>query len=109
MSKFSYLKGVLGGSAVAAISGIPVTNENYDLVIELLKERFGKKEVITESLYFKLQSLPKVSNKLSDVQRNYEITEKILRQLEAQGEEIGNQRMLIQQLLGKYSTQVRGI
>ena len=65
MSKFSYLKGVLRGSAAATISGIPVTNENYDLVIGFLKERFRKKEVISESLYCKLLSLPKVSNKFS--------------------------------------------
>ena len=42
VSKFTYLKGVLRGAAAAAISGIAITNENYDLAVTLLKERFGK-------------------------------------------------------------------
>ena len=46
VAKASYLKGVLKGSAVAAISGIPVTTENYELAIKLLKEKFGKKRLL---------------------------------------------------------------
>ena len=37
VAKFSYLKGVLKGSAAAAISGIPVITENHKLAIKLLK------------------------------------------------------------------------
>ena len=73
------------GSAAAAISGISVTTENYDLAIAMLKERFGKKEPIIGSLYAKLQNIPRVSNKFSEIKHNYEVIEKILRQLEAQG------------------------
>ena len=104
VAKFSYLKGVLKCSAAASISGIPVTIENYELAIKLLKEKFGTKEAIIGSLYAKLQNLPKVCNKFSE--HNLEVTEKILRQLETQGEDIRNQRMLIQQLLCKYPTDV---
>ena len=78
VSKFSYLKGVLKGSAATAISGISVTTENYDLAITLLKEKFGKKEAIIESLYAKLQNLPKANNKFSEIKYNHEVTEKIL-------------------------------
>ena len=39
VSKFTYLKGVLRGTAAAAISGIiAITNDNYDLAVTLLKE-----------------------------------------------------------------------
>ena len=108
VSKLSYLKNVLKGSAAAAILGIPVTTENYELAITLLKEKFGKKETIVrvESLYAKVQNLPKASNKFSEIKHNHEVTEKILRQLSAQGEAIRDQRMLIQQLLCKYPTDV---
>ena len=58
VSKFTHLKGVLRGAAAAAISGIAITNDNYDLAVILLKERFGRVNVIIESLYIKLQCLP---------------------------------------------------
>ena len=57
---------VLKGSALSAIAGIPLTSENYSLVVKLLQERFGRKETIVESLYFKLQNLPKTGNKFAD-------------------------------------------
>ena len=88
VSKFSYLKSVLKGSALSAIAGIPLSSENYSLVVKLLQERFGRKEAIVESLYFRLQNLLKTGNKFADIQRVSETIEKVLRQLEAQGESI---------------------
>ena len=106
VSKFSYLRSVLKGSALSAIAGIPLTSENYSLVIKLLQERFGRKEAIVESLYSKLQNLPKSGNKFAEVQQVCETIEKLLRQLEAQGESINEQRTLIQQIISKYPTEV---
>ena len=59
---------MLKGSALSAIAGIPLTSKNYSLVVKLLQEslRFGRKETIVESLYFKLQNLPKTGNKFAD-------------------------------------------
>ena len=51
MSKFSYLKGALQGSAYVAIPGISVTEDNYDVVVALLKDKFGSKESIIKTLY----------------------------------------------------------
>jgi len=59
VSKFTYLKTVLRGTALAAVAGIPVTGDNYPLAIKTLKERFGKKEAIVEMLYSKLQNMPR--------------------------------------------------
>ena len=78
---------MLKGSALSAIARIPFTSENYSLVVKLFQERFGQKEAIVES-YFKLQNLPKTGNKFADIQRVSETIEKVLRQLEAQGESI---------------------
>ena len=58
------------------------------MVVKLLQERFGRKEAIVESLYFRLQNLPKTGNKFADIQRVSETIEKVLRQQEAQGESI---------------------
>ena len=90
---------MLKGSALSAIARIPFTSENYLLVFKLFQERFGQKEAIVESLYFKLQNLPKTGNMFADIQRVSETIEKILRQLEAQGESIDEQRVLIQQII----------
>ena len=53
-----------------------------------------------------LQNLPKVSNKYVDIQRTSETIEKLLRQSEAQGEFINEQRILIQQIISKYPSEV---
>ena len=76
------------------------------MVVKLLQERFGRKEAIVESLYFKLQSLPKTGNMFADIQQVSETIEKVLRQLEAQGKSIDEQRVLIQQIISKYPPEV---
>ena len=106
VTKFSYLKGTLRGTAANAIHGISITNDNYNTVIELLKERFGKSEVIIETLYSQLQNMPVAANRISDIKSTYENIEKILRQLESQKEDIDNQRILVQQILSKFPIQV---
>ena len=40
IKKFSYLKGKLHGQAQSAISGLTLSNENYDVAVDILKERF---------------------------------------------------------------------
>ena len=97
---------MLKGSALSAIARIPFTSENYSLVVKHFQERFGQKEAIVESLYFILQNLPKTGNKFADIQRVSETIEKVLRQLEAQGESIDEQRVLIQQIISKYPPEV---
>ena len=90
MSKFTYLKGVLRGAGAAAISGIAISNNNCDLAITLLKERLGRVDVIIESLYIKLQGLPRSVDKFTEIHKTQEQIEKILRQLELQGEVVNN-------------------
>ena len=90
------------------IAGISIANEGYDVAIQILQERFGNKEVIIEALYAKLQRLPKAtaSNKFSDIKYTYDVIERLLRQLEAQGEIVNQQKMLIHQLLSKFPLEV---
>ena len=106
VSKFNYLKSVLKGSALSTIVGIPLTNDNYALAVRLLQEKFGQKEAIVGVLYSKLQNLPKANSKFADIQRTSETIEKLLRQLEAQGESIYEQKILIQQIISKYPSEV---
>ena len=106
VSKFSYLRGVLRGAASVAISGISLTEENYAVALKLLQEKFGSKESIVEMLYSRLQSLPTSSSKFSDIQYTHNNVERILRQLESQGEIVDNQRTLVYQILSKFPLEV---
>ena len=62
VSKFSYLKGVLKDSAAAVISGILITTKNYKLAITLLKERFGKRRLLSSlsMLSYKVYQRPTI-------------------------------------------------
>ena len=67
VAKFSYLKNILKGTAAVAILGVPVNNENYDLALWWLKEKFGRPENVIELLYTKLQAIPKCNIKFADI------------------------------------------
>ena len=95
MVKFSYLR-VLRGTAFVAISGISLTNENYSVAVAILKEKFGKKDSIIEMLYAKLH----------DIKYTYDSIERVLRQLESQGEHVNQQKMLVHQILSKFPLDV---
>ena len=58
-----YLNGMLKGEAARAISGLPLTEENYRKATELLKERFGKTQNLTN---YYMESLAKIDAPSSD-------------------------------------------
>ena len=89
-----------------AISGISYTNENYLVAVAILKEKCGKEDSIIERLYAKLQYLPVSSTKLTDIKYTYDSIERILRQLESQGEQVNQQKMLVHQILSKFPLDV---
>ena len=106
VAKFSYLKGALRGTAFMAISGISLTNENYSVAVAILKEKFGKKDSIIEMLYTKLHHLSVSSTKFNDIKYTYDTVERLLRQLESQGEQVDQQKMLVHQILSKFPLNV---
>ena len=46
VEKCSYLKGYLTGPAEKCIEKLPLTNENYEEALTLLRERFGNPQLI---------------------------------------------------------------
>jgi len=72
---------------------ISVTNDNYQDAVKLLTDKFGKREVIIDALYSKLQFLPAATSRNSDVKATFESIEKILRQLQAAKENVDNQKI----------------
>ena len=49
VDKFNYLKAQLKEAASEVISGLGLTQENYNITINLLKERYGKKQIIIKA------------------------------------------------------------
>ena len=55
--KFNYLSTLLENEVSPAIQGLPLTNANYNVAIEILKDRFGKPQTIVTAHLLKLPSL----------------------------------------------------
>ncbi|GFR33696.1 uncharacterized protein TNCT_418211 [Trichonephila clavata] len=60
--KFAYLKSLLGGNALPSISGFAISDQNYDSSIEILKERFGKTDIVISSHMNKLLAIEPIRN-----------------------------------------------
>lgn len=67
VKKFSYLLTYLEGTAARAISGFTLNEENYTLAVEILKERFGRKDVLVLAHINKITNLP-IVERSSDLQ-----------------------------------------
>uniref|UniRef100_A0AAF5PJS5 DUF1758 domain-containing protein n=1 Tax=Wuchereria bancrofti TaxID=6293 RepID=A0AAF5PJS5_WUCBA len=85
IQKLTYLISCLKGEALEAIRGFDIAPENYDLIRQVLIDKYGNPITIKKSLY----------NEFYSIQRNdkewktkVEAMEKILRQLEAIGENL---------------------
>ena len=87
IDKFQYLRSLLEGSAVNAISGLSLTNSNYKEAIDLLQERYGNKQVIISRHMESLMQLPAVSDDddLKKLRQLYDKTESTVRSLNGIG------------------------
>ena len=66
IDKMNYLKGLITCNAACAISGLPMTSQNYEKAIEMLKECFGRQQVL---INVHMESLSKISTPSADVQQ----------------------------------------
>ena len=57
VEKLNYLKTKLSGEAVKLIGGLTLSNENYDISIQLLKERYGSTQIVINAHYMSLLNL----------------------------------------------------
>ena len=51
IDKFNYLKNMLVGEARGSIAGLTLSNENYDIAIKIIHERFGNKQEVVDLHY----------------------------------------------------------
>ncbi|GBM88422.1 hypothetical protein AVEN_227893-1 [Araneus ventricosus] len=85
IENFTYLKSYLRGTALTAISGFSLTNENYDSSIELLKQRFGRNDLAINTHMNKLLQLEAVKsvNKLIALRKLHDSIETQVRSLQS--------------------------
>ena len=60
MDKFKYLKSLLTGTAQSSVAGLALTSANYEKAVDLLKQRFGHRQMVISSQIEVLTKLPKV-------------------------------------------------
>uniref|UniRef100_A0A914X636 CCHC-type domain-containing protein n=1 Tax=Plectus sambesii TaxID=2011161 RepID=A0A914X636_9BILA len=100
VQKLNYLMSKLTGEAFEALDGITKSNDNYEIAVELLKERFGQARQIKQALYAQLRNIPKASEKTEELRRTLTGVDRVARQLKAMGEDL-NQDSLVTQVLEK--------
>ena len=88
VNKFNYLRSQLIGSANETIAGLDLTSDNYDIAIKLLKERYGRKQILIDTHYAQLINLLIAMNKTLSLRIYFDVTEKHLRALQSLGEKI---------------------
>ena len=76
------------------ISGLELTKDNYYVAIDLLEERYGKKQVMVNAHYAKLINLPVVTFKSASLRLFFDTTEKHLRCLHSLGQNDNEMQVL---------------
>lgn len=66
VEKFLYLRMSLTGKAAAVVSGLQATEDNYSSAVDMLKERFGRQDILVQEHLTQLLNLPQVKA-LNDV------------------------------------------
>ena len=82
VEKFAYLRGKLEGEALAVVAGLPLTNVNYPVAVDILRKRFGDKQRIIDAHNQALMDLPAASTS-SSLKSVFDTIEKHFRCLEA--------------------------
>ena len=110
IDKFNYLRSLLDGSAYEAIAGLALSAANYGEAVEILKKRFGNRQLIISKHMESLLSISAVTSDshLRDLRRLYDQSEANIRSLRALGVEPESYgAMLSSVLLSKLPPDIR--
>ena len=95
IQKFIYLRNCLKGKAFKEIEGYHLIEDNYQLAIKHLKERFGDDNSIILSLYSELRKLPSAGKTVPSIRQTFIELDRILEQLKQLKEDINTKTMLM--------------
>ena len=93
VDKLNYLRAQLCCEAKDIISGLEITGTNK-VTVELLKERYGKKQLMINAHYSQVRDLPTISTYYKKLWSSYDQIESHLRSLQALGQDIKNNFMV---------------
>ena len=84
VDKFNYLKSLLTGTAQSSVAGLALTSANYEKAVDLLKQRFGNRQMVISSHIEVLTKLPKVESigEVKKLRSLYDTVESHVRGLE---------------------------
>ena len=104
----NYMKGLITSNAARPISGLPMTSQNYEKAIEMLKERFGRKQVLINTHMELLSKISAPSTDVRQLRKFHDSCESNIRALETLGVQTDSYgSLLIQILLKKLPEQLR--
>ena len=92
VEKMNYLLSLLKSEAEATVKGLPLCNENYEIALKMLEERFGDPNVLISSHMNKLLNLDTINNpnNLKGMRNLCDNVESQVRCLNALGQEAKN-------------------
>lgn len=101
IEKFANLKTYLKGTSLTAVSGFAITEQNYDSSISLLKERFGRTDLIISCLMNKLLLVDSVKtvHNVTALRKMYDAIETQVRSLESLGVATGTYSSLLSTII----------
>ena len=105
IEKFNYLKSKLSGEAYRAILGLTLSKENYEIAIDILKERFGNNQEVIDLHYNQMINLFPATNTTSSLRGLLDKMERHLRSLEVLKQNI-NQDVFVSMIRAKLPEEV---
>ena len=102
VQKLSYLRTQLEGEAARVITGLPLTNTNYEHSVDLLKGRYGQPDKLIKAHIQALLDTPRPVNKLASLLSFHDTIEGHIRCLESLGKSPDSlETLLVPIMLGK--------
>ena len=83
VKKLNYLMSKLSGEAKNSVSGIQLSNENYQVAVEFLKERYRDKQAVVTSHYTEMMNLKPAPKNPKGLRKMYNDVKKHLQSLQA--------------------------
>ena len=105
IEKFCYLRSKLSGEAALAVSGLALSNGNYDIAVDILNERFGNNQEAIDLHYNEIINMQSANNSTYSLRLFLDKIQRHLRSLEVLGQDI-NQDVFVSMVKAKLPHEV---
>jgi hypothetical protein len=105
VDKFNYLRSFLRADARDMLMGLSLSSLNYPIAIKILKDKYGKKDILLEHLDKKLFSL-KPCESFKECKAMVSEFDNVCRQMEAAGVDIDDNTQIWRSIMVKLSKRV---